>query len=33
MDNYTFREYADIGLILGDASGHGAAAVRLYAAR
>jgi hypothetical protein len=32
-DNYTFQEYADIGLVLDDACGHGAAAVRLYMER
>jgi hypothetical protein len=32
-DNYTFRKYADIGLVLDDARGHGAAAVRLYMER
>jgi hypothetical protein len=31
MDNYTFREYTDMHLILGEARGNGAAAVRLYA--
>jgi hypothetical protein len=28
MDNYTFREYADMHLILGEARGNGAAAVK-----
>jgi hypothetical protein len=30
MDNYRFQEYAKMRLILGEACGKGAAAVRLY---
>jgi hypothetical protein len=30
MDNYTFQEYVDMHLILGEARGNVAAAVRLY---
>jgi hypothetical protein len=33
MDNYTFQEYANMHLILGEAHGNGVAAVWLYAER
>jgi hypothetical protein len=33
MDNYTFREYAALYLILGEAPGNGSVAVWLYAER
>lgn len=33
MENYTFREYTAMRLILGETSGSGAAAVRSYAQR